>query len=88
MMGDLGPRVAAFDDLINFSIGDPDLKTDDRIIEAAFQEAMAGNTHYTDTRVCPGCGRPSAIFIGRNLALQSRMRRSQSQPVHVRECGL
>ena len=53
MMGDLGPRAAAFDDLINFSIGDPDLKTDDRIIEAAFQEAMAGNTHYTDTRGMP-----------------------------------
>ena len=53
MMGDLGPRAAAFDDLINFSIGDPDLKTDDRIIEAAFKEAMAGNTHYTDTRGMP-----------------------------------
>lgn len=53
MMADLGPIAATFDDLINFSIGDPDLKTDDRIIEAAFKEAMAGNTHYTDPRGMP-----------------------------------
>src|SRR5699024_5902167 len=53
MMADLGPIAATFDDLINFSIGDPDLKTDDRIIEAAFKEAMAGKTHYTDPRGMP-----------------------------------
>ena len=50
MLGDLGPKAAAYEDLINFSIGDPDLKTDDRIIEAAFADAKAGYTHYTDTR--------------------------------------
>ena len=50
MLGDLGPKAAAYEDLINFSIGDPDLKTDDRIIEAAFEDARAGYTHYTDPR--------------------------------------
>lgn len=50
MLADLGPMAAQMKDLINFSIGDPDLKTDDRIIEAAFQDAKAGHTHYTDPR--------------------------------------
>lgn len=38
-----------YDDLINLSIGDPDLTTDIRIIEAAFADAKAGHTHYTDS---------------------------------------
>lgn len=38
---------AGFDDLINFSIGDPDLTTDPRIIRAAMDDALAGHTHYT-----------------------------------------
>lgn len=38
-----------YDDLINLSIGDPDLTTDERIIEAAFEDAKAGHTHYTDS---------------------------------------
>lgn len=38
-----------YDDLINLSIGDPDLTTDVRIIEAAFNDAKAGHTHYTDS---------------------------------------
>jgi len=36
-----------YDDLINFSIGDPDLSCDEGIIRAAFDDAMAGYTHYT-----------------------------------------
>ena len=36
-----------FDDLINFSIGDPDLACDEGIINAAFADAKAGYTHYT-----------------------------------------
>lgn len=38
---------AGFDDLINFSIGDPDLTTDERITRAAMDDALAGHTHYT-----------------------------------------
>lgn len=38
---------AGYDDLINFSIGDPDLTTDPRITEAAMADALAGHTHYT-----------------------------------------
>ncbi|NLP47283.1 MAG: pyridoxal phosphate-dependent aminotransferase [Epulopiscium sp.] len=38
-----------YDDLINLSLGDPDLTTDQRIIQAAFKDAVAGHTHYTDS---------------------------------------
>lgn len=34
-------------DLIDFSIGDPDLTTDGRVIDAAALDAHAGHTHYT-----------------------------------------
>ncbi|WP_148135589.1 pyridoxal phosphate-dependent aminotransferase [Candidatus Formimonas warabiya] len=37
-----------YPDLINFSIGDPDFTTDERIINAAFTDAKNGHTHYTD----------------------------------------
>lgn len=53
LMSALAPLAARYDDLIDFSIGDPDLKTDDRIIEAAFADAKAGYTHYTDPRGMP-----------------------------------
>ena len=36
-----------YKDLINFTIGDPDFHTDQRIIEAAFADAKKGHTHYT-----------------------------------------
>lgn len=37
-----------YTDLINFSLGDPDLTTDERIIRAAFEDALHGHTHYTN----------------------------------------
>ena len=39
---------AAYDDLINLSIGNPDLNTNQKIIDAAFADASAGHTGYTD----------------------------------------
>ena len=42
-------RATRFDDVINFSLGDPELTTDTRIIDAAAADARAGHTHYTDT---------------------------------------
>lgn len=36
-------------DLINLSIGDPDLDTDLRIVEAALTDAKEGYTHYTNS---------------------------------------
>ena len=38
--------LARYDDIIDLSIGDTDLVTDSRIIDAAFADAKAGYTHY------------------------------------------
>ncbi len=47
-MGASGGLLDKYDDLINFSLGDPDITTDERIINKAFQDALDGHTHYTD----------------------------------------
>lgn len=47
-MGESGTLSRQYDDLINFSLGDPDYNTDERIINAAFEDALKGHTHYTE----------------------------------------
>lgn len=47
-MGESGGLAKQYNDLINFSLGDPDVTTDERIINAAFEDAKNGHTHYTD----------------------------------------
>ncbi len=47
-MGASGDLLKIYDDLINFSLGDPDVTTDERIIQGAFQDALDGHTHYTN----------------------------------------
>lgn len=47
-MGDSGSMLYKYDDIINFSLGDPDVTTDMKIINAAFEDAKNGHTHYTD----------------------------------------
>lgn len=42
-------RASRFENVVNFSLGDPDLTTDSRIIDGAAADAHAGHTHYTDT---------------------------------------
>ncbi|MDY0235678.1 MAG: aminotransferase class I/II-fold pyridoxal phosphate-dependent enzyme [Gudongella sp.] len=37
------------EDLINFTLGDPDIDTDKRIVERVFEDVLNGATHYTDT---------------------------------------
>ena len=36
-----------YDDIINLSLGDHDLITDERIIQRAFEDARSGHTKYT-----------------------------------------
>ncbi|MEG1781974.1 MAG: aminotransferase class I/II-fold pyridoxal phosphate-dependent enzyme [Oscillospiraceae bacterium] len=48
--GDVAVR---YDDLINLSIGDPDITTPEIIINEAFKDALAGHTKYTDSRGYP-----------------------------------
>lgn len=38
-----------YDDLINLSLGEPDTTTHKSIIQAAFEDAKQGHTHYTDS---------------------------------------
>ena len=47
-MGQSDVLARAYDDVIDLSLGDPDLTTDAGIIEAAFADAKAGHTKYTD----------------------------------------
>ncbi|MSS45621.1 aminotransferase class I/II-fold pyridoxal phosphate-dependent enzyme [Cutibacterium sp. WCA-380-WT-3A] len=47
-MGSSDELVHSYDDSIDLSLGDPDVTTDFRIIDAAFRDARNGATHYTD----------------------------------------
>ena len=47
-MGESGSFLNEYDDLINLSLGDPDLTTDERIIDLAMRDAKLGHTHYTE----------------------------------------
>lgn len=38
-----------YPDLVNFSLGDPDINTDSRIIQRAFEDALNGHTRYTES---------------------------------------
>lgn len=42
-------RATRYADVINFSLDDPELTTDGRVIDAAMADAHRGHTHYTDT---------------------------------------
>lgn len=42
-----------FDDVIDLSLGDPDLNTDRIIIDHVYQDMLAGHTKYTDFRGDP-----------------------------------
>lgn len=42
-----------YDDVIDLSLGDPDLITNEIIINKAFKDALAGHTKYTDFRGDP-----------------------------------
>ncbi|MEL7648532.1 MAG: pyridoxal phosphate-dependent aminotransferase [Sedimentibacter sp.] len=52
-MGQVDELAKNYDDVINLSLGDPDLVTHDIIIDNAFKDAKAGHTKYTDFRGDP-----------------------------------
>lgn len=52
-MGKVDELSKGFDDVINLSLGDPDIITDDLIIEQSFKDVKAGHTKYTDFRGDP-----------------------------------
>ncbi|GAB3703441.1 aminotransferase class I/II-fold pyridoxal phosphate-dependent enzyme [Mariniluteicoccus flavus] len=57
-----------FDDVISFSLGDPDLTTDAAVIDAAAADARAGHTHYTDTYGDPELRRELLAFYADEYA--------------------
>jgi len=48
-MGESDSLLDKFDDIINFSLGDPDFTTPEPIIHLAMKDAIEGHTHYTDS---------------------------------------
>lgn len=52
-MGKVDELAKQFNDVINLSLGDPDMTTHKLIIEKAFADACAGHTKYTDFRGDP-----------------------------------
>jgi aspartate/methionine/tyrosine aminotransferase len=48
-MGEVVELAYRYDDIINLSLGDPDLTTDSCIITEAFRDAHNGHTRYTDS---------------------------------------
>ncbi len=46
--GSTNEKAARFTDCINLSIGDPDLITNKRIIDGAYEDALKGHTRYTN----------------------------------------
>ena len=52
-MGEVFDFLKKYDDIINLSIGDPDIITDSSVIERMAEDAKAGHTKYTNYRGCP-----------------------------------
>ena len=52
-MGQSDVLAKSYDDVIDLSLGDPDLITHPLIIEKAFEDAKAGHTKYTEFRGDP-----------------------------------
>ena len=48
-MGEVVELAYRYDDIINLSLGDPDLITDSEVIAEAFRDARNGHTRYTDS---------------------------------------
>lgn len=69
-MGGVDEAVYQFDNIINLSLGDPDLTTDERVIEKAFADAKAGHTHYTDFRGDPELRAEIAKFYAEEYQMQ------------------
>ncbi|MBQ6582362.1 MAG: aminotransferase class I/II-fold pyridoxal phosphate-dependent enzyme [Mogibacterium sp.] len=52
-MGASNAKAKEYNDVINLSLGDPDIVTDRMIIERAYRDALAGHTKYTEFRGDP-----------------------------------
>lgn len=69
-MGKSDVLAKSFDDCINLSLGDPDLITNELIIDKAFADAKAGHTRYTDFRGDPQLRKEIADFYQKEYAAE------------------
>lgn len=66
-MGQSDEMAKEFDDVINLSLGDPDMTTPLPIIEASFEDAKAGHTKYTDFRGDPELRKEICTYYAKKL---------------------
>ena len=71
-MGQSDVLAKSFDDVINLSLGDPDLTTHELIIEKAFADAKAGHTKYTDFRGDPELREEICRYYKEEYAMEVR----------------
>lgn len=60
-------KAGRYPDIIDLSIGDPDLKTPQKIIDLAFADAGAGHTKYTDPWGGPGASGGDCPVLRRRI---------------------
>lgn len=77
LLMDFTTMASQMDDLINLSIGDPDLVTHSDIIDAAFKDVKAGHTHYTASD-------GSADFLASVIDFYKRQYGLEFKPENVR----
>ncbi|MBR6956601.1 MAG: aminotransferase class I/II-fold pyridoxal phosphate-dependent enzyme, partial [Firmicutes bacterium] len=68
-MGKSDVLARSFNDVINLSLGDPDMITPELIIDKAFEDAKAGYTKYTDFRGMPELRQEIAKFYKEEYGL-------------------
>lgn len=65
-MAEIAELACKYDDIINLSLGDPDLITDGAIISRAFEDAHNGHTRYTDSSGDPELKEEIALYYLNN----------------------
>lgn len=72
-MGEVVELAHKYDDLINLSLGDPDLITDTSIISGAFNDACNGHTKYTDSVGDPELREEIGLYYKKEYGYQVQM---------------
>lgn len=68
-MGQSDVAAKSFDDVIDLSLGDPDMTTPESIIDAAFRDAKAGHTKYTEFRGDPEVRAEICSYYEKNFGM-------------------
>ena len=66
-MGKAMDLTHSFDDLINLCLGDPDLITDERIIDSAFADAKRRYTNIRTSEAIPNCAQRLQSSMTKNM---------------------